>query len=428
MSGARPGARREQAEGFSTKLEDLERIGMQRRGVNYAHAVHGGRELRVYVRERDVDDLAVVEMSTRDREPDRRRDDVPRPDQGHRDPRVRSDLDRELGTSADAHCAANDRVVTGAPTNSMCAGGMRDARARRIMANQNGRNGSTHDDKEGWRKQGEPPAGRREDDDRYRMRDDDERFERGSGSHWEDRERGYGERDAERRGMGQSGYGAGRSADDRSMGTQARNTAWSGTHADRGTDDRWTGRGGQSWGEERGERDYGRGRWEEGRIGMSQGYGYQDGDRPSFERGIHDTRSGGSREQPGSGGPYGGGGYEPDRRSFGSREQNRHGAMGYGQHQTGFGGAQGLDLRRGPHRGKGPKGFEPSDDRIRERVCEALADDHNIDATNIEVSVHKGEVTLSGAVDDRETKRMAEDCVLQCSGVRDVHNQLRVHR
>ncbi len=64
MSGARPGARREQTEGFSTKLEDLERIGMDRRGVNYAHAVHGGRELRVYVRERDVDDVGVVEMST----------------------------------------------------------------------------------------------------------------------------------------------------------------------------------------------------------------------------------------------------------------------------------------------------------------------------------------------------------------------------
>jgi ribonucrease Y len=64
MSGARPGARREQTEGFSTKLEDLERIGLQRRGVSHAHAVHGGRELRVYVREREIDDLTVVEMST----------------------------------------------------------------------------------------------------------------------------------------------------------------------------------------------------------------------------------------------------------------------------------------------------------------------------------------------------------------------------
>lgn len=64
MSGARPGARRELAEGFSMKIDDLERIGMQRRGVAHAHAVQGGRELRVYVRERDVDDLTVVEMST----------------------------------------------------------------------------------------------------------------------------------------------------------------------------------------------------------------------------------------------------------------------------------------------------------------------------------------------------------------------------
>ncbi len=63
MSGARPGARREATEGFSTKVEDLERIGFERRGVSHAHAVHGGRELRVYVRERDVDDATVVEMS-----------------------------------------------------------------------------------------------------------------------------------------------------------------------------------------------------------------------------------------------------------------------------------------------------------------------------------------------------------------------------
>ncbi|MBK9030032.1 MAG: HDIG domain-containing protein [Myxococcales bacterium] len=64
MSGARPGARREQTEGFSTKIEDLERIGVRHRGVDYAHAVHGGRELRVYVRERDVDDAGVVELSS----------------------------------------------------------------------------------------------------------------------------------------------------------------------------------------------------------------------------------------------------------------------------------------------------------------------------------------------------------------------------
>lgn len=64
MSGARPGARREQTEGFSTKIEELERIGERHRGVDHAHAVQGGRELRVYVRERDVDDAGVVELSS----------------------------------------------------------------------------------------------------------------------------------------------------------------------------------------------------------------------------------------------------------------------------------------------------------------------------------------------------------------------------
>jgi ribonuclease Y len=64
MSGARPGARREQTESYSTKLEDLERIGHSFRGVDEAVAVQGGREVRVYVREREVDDLRAVELSS----------------------------------------------------------------------------------------------------------------------------------------------------------------------------------------------------------------------------------------------------------------------------------------------------------------------------------------------------------------------------
>jgi ribonuclease Y len=63
MSGARPGARREQQESYSTRLEDLERIGAGFRGVDEAVAVQGGREVRVYVREREVDDLRAVELS-----------------------------------------------------------------------------------------------------------------------------------------------------------------------------------------------------------------------------------------------------------------------------------------------------------------------------------------------------------------------------
>jgi ribonucrease Y len=64
MSGARPGARREHPEGYSTKLEDLERIGSGFPGVERCFAVHGGRELRVYVREREISDIAAVDLSS----------------------------------------------------------------------------------------------------------------------------------------------------------------------------------------------------------------------------------------------------------------------------------------------------------------------------------------------------------------------------
>lgn len=78
------------------------------------------------------------------------------------------------------------------------------------------------------------------------------------------------------------------------------------------------------------------------------------------------------------------------------------------------------------HRGKGPSGYTRSDERIRESVCEALADDDRVDASNIEVTVKAGEVILTGTVEDRMQKRMAEECIENLSGVKDVQNQLRV--
>lgn len=63
MSGARPGARREQTDNYVQRLEDLERIGAQFEGVERAFAVHGGREVRIYVEESRVTDERAVEMS-----------------------------------------------------------------------------------------------------------------------------------------------------------------------------------------------------------------------------------------------------------------------------------------------------------------------------------------------------------------------------
>jgi hypothetical protein len=80
---------------------------------------------------------------------------------------------------------------------------------------------------------------------------------------------------------------------------------------------------------------------------------------------------------------------------------------------------------RGPYEGLGPKGYQRSDDRICEEVCEALTRHGDIDASGVDVEVHGGEVTLTGTVDTRTQKRRAEDIAYDVSGVRDVHNRLR---
>lgn len=86
------------------------------------------------------------------------------------------------------------------------------------------------------------------------------------------------------------------------------------------------------------------------------------------------------------------------------------------------------DRSRTSHFGKGPKGYRRSDDRIKEDVCEALAHSHSVDASEIDVMVKDGIVTLTGTVDSRSTKREAESCVEHLSGVDDVRNELQVKR
>lgn len=80
---------------------------------------------------------------------------------------------------------------------------------------------------------------------------------------------------------------------------------------------------------------------------------------------------------------------------------------------------RGLDFR-----GKGPKGFIFSDDKIREDVCEILARDSRVDASEMEVEVNEGVVFLKGHVDSRQTKRLAELAIENLPGVNDVINQL----
>lgn len=80
------------------------------------------------------------------------------------------------------------------------------------------------------------------------------------------------------------------------------------------------------------------------------------------------------------------------------------------------------------HRGKGPRGYTRSDERICDELYDQLTNSPEIDASDIEIVVQNGVVSLSGRVPHRRMKHDAEDCADRISGVKDVDNRIRVKR
>lgn len=80
------------------------------------------------------------------------------------------------------------------------------------------------------------------------------------------------------------------------------------------------------------------------------------------------------------------------------------------------------------YQGVGSRSYQRSDPRIFEDVNERLADDPYLDASDVEVQVKGGLVTLAGSVPSRGQKHMAEDLAETVRGVRDVRNELSVRR
>jgi len=166
--------------------------------------------------------------------------------------------------------------------------------------------------------------------------------------------------------------------------------------------------------------------------------------------GNDEARGDGQRERPGDAGHGHGeqagfgtgsrddgfGGDDPRMRGRGQGELPSRAGPGSERQSTGFMGRRDyswseVGARTGAqmdHRGKGPRGYKRSDDRIREDVSDRLSDDPVVDASDIEVAVSGGEVTLTGHVDSKQAKRRAEDVVEMVSGVTDVQNNLRVRR
>ena len=125
----------------------------------------------------------------------------------------------------------------------------------------------------------------------------------------------------------------------------------------------------------------------------------------------------GSEQRPGFSSEQG---QQPN--AFGQPQQDRYKARGERPYQTGNVSWESNQS----HRGKGPKGYKRSDDRIREDVYHRLTEDDLIDASEIEVQVTNAEVVLNGEVPEREARRRAEDIIDAISGVQHVQNNLRV--
>jgi len=202
---------------------------------------------------------------------------------------------------------------------------------------------------------------------------------------------------------------------------------------------RWESEGGSTYAPRQNRESYERGPYGNG-YGRSFGgdsfgsgafgsaYGSSSSARGDSYGGYREGGQGGY----GSYGNYGSSGrYENDARrsmggGYGSMGGSYEGQQGAWRSQSG----SGMSSQRGwegeSYAGRGPKGFQRSDERIRESVSERLEQSDDVDASEIEVAVKGGDVTLTGSVPSRWMKRCAEDCVESLPGVKDVTNQLRV--
>jgi osmotically-inducible protein OsmY len=67
---------------------------------------------------------------------------------------------------------------------------------------------------------------------------------------------------------------------------------------------------------------------------------------------------------------------------------------------------------------------QETDDQIKEEVLETLNHCRDFDASQIEVKVYGGEVSLEGRVQSLDEKRLAQDAIGDIAGIKSLKNNL----
>ncbi|HKU38671.1 MAG TPA: BON domain-containing protein, partial [Polyangiales bacterium] len=185
----------------------------------------------------------------------------------------------------------------------------------------------------------------------------------------------------------------------------------------------------QTYGQNFGGQDWRRypgpfGSFEDQRTSESdRSYGYGSSQQP-WERGYSGERNqpyrsayGMSYGRMGEGYSSGGGEWQGRYSGYGTESRDRGDYRG---REEGFGQQMreaGQQMREAGQRimGKvkrafrGPKGYKRSDERIREDVSDRLSQEDELDPSEIEVMVSNGDVTLTGTVETRREKFLAEE-------------------
>lgn len=143
---------------------------------------------------------------------------------------------------------------------------------------------------------------------------------------------------------------------------------------------------------------------------------YEPADDHYGHRGAYDPQ--GARFSPGTAAPHGRG---VQGARYGSQYEDGHGYATDYPHRY-----RAESTERTSFAGKGPAGYRRNDDRIADDLYCAFTDDAGLDASDIEIRVAHGEVTLDGTAFNRNQRHRAEDIAHMVPGVSHVQNNLRI--